>query len=163
MSEDRFRVEIERLHAVRRAIRELDDAGRDAFIRGLVESGAGSPDDWLLTARDAQLPPLGDWPVWLLLAGRGFGKSHALSCAVHTAVRAGVGRIHFVGPTTSDLYDVNIFGPSGLMKTCGRGPLPRWIPSKRRIEWPKGATCIFCRRARKLARSAVRVVLYRRN
>jgi phage terminase large subunit-like protein len=29
------------------------------------------------------------------------------------------------------------------MKTCGRGPLPRWIPSKRRIEWPNGSTCIF--------------------
>ena len=75
--------------------------------------------------------------------GRGCGKTHALSCAVHTAVRAGVGRIHFVGPTASDLYDVSIFGPSGIMKTCRSGPLPRWIPSKRRIEWPNGATCIF--------------------
>src|SRR5262249_38432725 len=110
---------------------------------GLTETGAGSPDDWLLTARDAQLPPAGDWSVWLFLGGRGCGKTHALSCAVHTAVRAGVGRIHFVGPTASDLYDVSIFGPSGIMKTCRSGPLPRWIPSKRRIEWPNGATCIF--------------------
>jgi phage terminase large subunit-like protein len=139
---DPFGRELANLRAVRRAIRGLDDAAREAFIRGLIESGSGGPDDWLLTARDAQLPPTGDWSVWLFLGGRGCGKTHALSCAVHTAVRAGVGRIHYVGPTTSDLYDVNIFGPSGLMKTCGRGPLPRWIPSKR-IEWPNGAACVF--------------------
>ena len=53
MSEDRFRTEIERLHAVRRAIRELDDVGREAFIRSLTETGSGAPDDRLLTARDA--------------------------------------------------------------------------------------------------------------
>jgi phage terminase large subunit-like protein len=140
---DPFGQEVANLHAVRRAIRELDNAGRQAFIRKLTESGSGSPDDWLLTARDAQLPPLGDWSVWLLLGGRGMGKTHALSCAVHMAVRAGIGRIHYVGPTTSDLYDVSVFGPSGIMKTCRNGPLPRWIPSKRRIEWPNGATCVF--------------------
>jgi phage terminase large subunit-like protein len=140
---DPFGQEVANLHAVRRAIRELDDAGRKAFIRSLIDSGSGTPDDWLLTARDAQLPPPGDWSVWLFLGGRGCGKTHALSCAVHTAVRAGIGRIHYVGPTTSDLYDVNIFGPSGIMKTCGRGPVPRWIPSKRRLEWPNGTTCIF--------------------
>jgi phage terminase large subunit-like protein len=140
---DPFAQEVANLHAVRRAIRELDDAGREAFIRSLINSGQGAPDDWLLTARDAQLPPLGDWSVWLFLGGRGCGKTHALSCAVHTAVRAGIGRVHYVGPTTSDLYDVSLFGPSGIMKTCRHGPLPRWIPSKRRIEWPNGATCIF--------------------
>jgi phage terminase large subunit-like protein len=112
--------------------------------KGLVAArGQGAPDDWLLTARDAQLPPLGDWSVWLFLGGRGCGKTHALSAAVHTAARAGVPRIHFVGPTASDLYDVNIFGPSGIMKTAGRGPVPRWIPSKRRLEWPNGSTCVF--------------------
>ena len=88
MTEDLFRTEIERMHRLRRAIRGLDDAGRDAFIRELTESGAGAPDDWLLTARGAQLPPLGDWSVWLFL---------------NTAVPAGIGRIHYVGPTTSDL------------------------------------------------------------
>jgi phage terminase large subunit-like protein len=143
MTEDLFRIEVERMHRLRASLAELDAAERAAFVRDLIESGAGSADDWLLTARDAQLPPLGDWSVWLFLGGRGCGKTHALSCAVHTAVRAGIGRIHFVGPTTSDLYDVNIFGPAGIMKTTGRGPLPRWIPSKRRIEWPNGATCIF--------------------
>jgi phage terminase large subunit-like protein len=143
VSQDRFLAEISRLHAVRRVIRELDDAGRAQFVQALRQSGNGGPDDWLLTARDEQLPPLGDWSVWLFLGGRGCGKTHALSCAVHTAVRAGIGRQHFIGPTTSDLYDVNIFGPAGIMKSAGRGPLPRWIPSKRRIEWPSGATCIF--------------------
>jgi hypothetical protein len=102
MSEtDPFGAEIERIHAVRHAIRSLDDAGREGFIRGLIESGSGGPDDWIFTARDAQLPPLGDWSVWLFLGGRGCGKTHALSCAVHTAVRAGIGRVHYIGPTAS--------------------------------------------------------------
>jgi phage terminase large subunit-like protein len=140
---DRFCAEIEDMHAVRRAIRELDDTGREAFIRELTDSGSGAPDDWLLTARDAQLPPLGDWSVWLFLGGRGCGKTHALSCAVHTAVRAGIGRIHYIAPTASDVFDVSVFGSSGILKTCGRGPVPRWIPSKRRLEWPNGAVCVF--------------------
>ena len=58
---DPFGQEVANLHAVRRAIRELDDAGLEAFIRSLIDSGSGSPDDWLLAARDAQLPPPGDW------------------------------------------------------------------------------------------------------
>jgi phage terminase large subunit-like protein len=121
---DPFGREVANQHAVRRAIRELDDAGREALIRELADSGSAGPDDWFLTARDAQLPPLGDWSVWLFLGGRGCCKTHALSCAVHTAIRAGIGRIHYVGPTTSDLDDVKIFGPLGITKTCGREALP---------------------------------------
>jgi phage terminase large subunit-like protein len=64
---DPFSQEVANLHAVRRAIRELDDAGREAFIRRLIETGSGAPDDWVLSACDAQLPPLGDWSVWLFL------------------------------------------------------------------------------------------------
>ena len=36
-------------------------------------------DGWLVTARANQLPPPGDWNIWLLLAGRGFGKTRVLS------------------------------------------------------------------------------------
>lgn len=33
--------------------------------------------EWLIQARDAQLPPSGDWRVWLILGGRGSGKTRA--------------------------------------------------------------------------------------
>jgi hypothetical protein len=68
-----------------RAIRELDDVGREAFIRSLTETGSGTPDDWLLTARDAQLPPIGDGSVRLFL---GAGKSRSLSAAVRGRVQS---------------------------------------------------------------------------
>src|SRR5262249_30765871 len=53
---------------------------------------------------------------------RGTGKSHSMSAAVHTAVRAGITRIHFIAPTTTDFHDVNVEGKSGIFATCGRDP-----------------------------------------
>ncbi|MEL6530436.1 MAG: ATP-binding protein, partial [Pseudomonadota bacterium] len=44
----------------------LDDAERAEF-----------DFHWALNARDAQLPPIGDWRIWLIMAGRGFGKTRA--------------------------------------------------------------------------------------
>src|SRR5215467_11563190 len=61
----------------------------------------------------------------------------------HTAVRAGISRIHFIAPTTSDFHDVNVEGKSGIFATCGRDPRPRWVSSRRRLEWPNGAMCVF--------------------
>jgi phage terminase large subunit-like protein len=63
--------------------------------------------------------------------------------AVHTAVRAGIKRIHFIAPTTTDFHDVNVEGKSGIFATCGRDPRPRWVSSRRRLEWPNGAMCVF--------------------
>jgi phage terminase large subunit-like protein len=143
MDDDKFRAEIARMHSVRQAIRDLDAAGREAFVRGLVETGAGSARDWLLCARDSQIPPLGHWAIWLMLAGRGFGKTHALSATCHMAVRAGLQRINYVVPTAADAYDVAVNGPSGILHTAGSGPAPRWEPSKRRCTWPNGAICAF--------------------
>src|SRR6516225_6752364 len=93
--------------------------------------------------RDAQLPPPDLSWCWLFLGGRGAGKSHSMSAAVHTAVRAGLKRIHFIAPTTTDFHDVNVEGKSGLFATCGRDPRPRWVASRRRLEWPNGAMCVF--------------------
>ena len=153
MTEDLFRTEIERMHRLRASLAELDAAERAAFVRDLIESGAGSADDWVLCARDAQLPPPGDWSIWLLLAGRGFGKTHALSQCVHTAIRAGVERINYVGPTASDWYDVSLFGPSGIMRTmvrCQSGCRQNAVSSGRQ------AKTVAFTRARNLSNYAVR-------
>jgi phage terminase large subunit-like protein len=100
-------------------------------------------EDWVFAARDAQLPPPDLSWCWLFLGGRGAGKSHSMSAAVHTAVRAGIKRIHFIAPTTTDFHDVNVEGKSGIFATCGRDPRPRWVSSRRRLEWPNGAMCVF--------------------
>jgi phage terminase large subunit-like protein len=142
MSDDKFRIAVEDMHALRAEIAAMSGPRREAFIAGLIESGAGSPDDWLLCARNTQIPPAGDWSIWMLMAGRGFGKTLSLSQAVHTAVRAGIASMSFVTPTAADCEAVNVRGPAGILRV-GRAPAPRWVPSKKRLEWPNGATCSF--------------------
>lgn len=143
---DRFLTEVNWLHDFRAKIRELDRADHEALSAYLHDKEGIDGDlhrEWALEARDAQIPPRDlDW-CWLFLGGRGTGKSHSMSAAVHTAIRAGLRRIHLVGPTASDLYDVNLHGPSGIMATAGRDPLPSWIPSKKRLVWPSGATAVM--------------------
>lgn len=138
---DRFLTEIRRMHGLRERIRALSDSQRRDLIAEF--SRKGQIQDWFIQARDAQLPPDDlDW-CWLFLGGRGTGKSHSMSSAVHTAIRAGISRVHLIAPTTADFHDVNLEGPSGLLATCGRDPQPRWVSSKRRLEWPNGAVCVF--------------------
>jgi phage terminase large subunit-like protein len=94
----------------------------DELIRGLGDDAA---EDWVFAARDAQLPPPDLSWCWLFLGGRGAGKSYSMSAAVHAAVRAGIKRIHFIAPTTTDFHDVNVEGKSGIFATCGRVPCLR--------------------------------------
>jgi phage terminase large subunit-like protein len=128
------------MHQLRVDINEMTPEEVDALIRGLGDDAA---EDWVFAARDAQLPPPDLSWCWLFLGGRGAGKSHSMSAAVHTAVRAGISRIHFIAPTTTDFHDVNVEGKSGIFATCGRDPRPRWVSSRRRLEWPNGAMCVF--------------------
>src|SRR5262245_11091374 len=109
---------------MRQDINEMTPEEADELIRGLGDDAA---EDWVFAARDAQLPPPDLSWCWLFLGGRGAGKSHSMSAAVHTAVRAGIKRIHFIAPTTTDFHDVNVEGKSGIFATCGRDPRPRWV------------------------------------
>jgi hypothetical protein len=76
---------------------------------------------WLATARQNQLPPQGDdWFIWVLLAGRGFGKTRSLSEFVIDRVACGVARrIALVAATSVDARDVLVEGPSGLKAKDG--------------------------------------------
>ena len=96
---DRFLSEVKRMHQLRQDINEMTPEEADELIRGLGDDAA---EDWVFAARDAQLPPPDLSWCWLFLGGRGAGKSHSMSAAVHTAVRAGLKRIHFIAPTTTD-------------------------------------------------------------
>jgi len=137
---DRFLAEVQRVHAVRDSIRRLSPTKRERLVAHL---GDESADEWIMQARRAQLPPMDLGWCWLFLGGRGTGKTRALSAAVHMAIRAGIGRVHMIGPTTADLHDVNLEGPAGLLSTAGNDPRPRWVPSKKRLEWPSGAMAVF--------------------
>jgi phage terminase large subunit-like protein len=95
-----------------------------------------------LRARDEQLPPADkDWLVWLLLAGRGFGKTRAGAEAVRDAVEHDrASRIALIGPTAADVRDVMIGGESGLLNISPEPP--EYQPSRRRLVWPNGAVAM---------------------
>lgn len=97
---------------------------------------------WRSQARSEQLPPPGDWwSTWLALAGRGWGKTRTGTEWVHdNAVRGTASRIALVAPTAADVRDVLIEGPSGFLAVASDSTRPIWEPSKRRLEWPNGAT-----------------------
>lgn len=98
--------------------------------------------DWRFWARPAQLPPPGAWRVWLLLAGRGFGKTRSGAEWVRLQVDAGARRIALVAPTAADVRDVMIQGESGLLAIAPPRHRPVYEPSKRRLVWPNGAVAI---------------------
>jgi predicted phage terminase large subunit-like protein len=90
--------------------------------------------------RDEQTAPPGDWRVWLLLAGRGFGKTRAGAEWVREQVTEGrARRIALVAPTAADARDVMVEGASGILAVTPDRARPLYLPSKRRIVWPNGA------------------------
>lgn len=96
--------------------------------------------DWRRLARPNQLAPNGDWRVWLLLAGRGFGKTRTGAEYTRGEVEAGrVRRIALVGPTAADVRDVMVEGPAGMLAISPPWNRPKYEPSKRRLTWANGA------------------------
>lgn len=95
---------------------------------------------WRAKARPEQLPPPGDWLGWLILAGRGFGKTRAGAGWVHELVETRqAGRIALVAATAADARDTLVEGVSGLLNTAPPWLRPIYEPSKRRVTWPNGA------------------------
>lgn len=96
---------------------------------------------FLALARDTQVPPPDLMRTWLLSGGRGAGKTRAGAEWVRWAVlQAGYRRVALVGPTFSDVREVMIEGPSGLIPLATQGQdRPNWQPSRHRLEWPNGA------------------------
>lgn len=96
--------------------------------------------DWKFWARPSQLPPPGDWRVWLILAGRGFGKTRTGAETVIDRVRRGVSkRVGLIAPTAADARDVMVEGESGILACSPPDFRPLYEPSKRRLTWPNGA------------------------
>lgn len=98
-------------------------------------------DSWSVVARPNQLPPAGDdWFVWLLLAGRGFGKTRALVEFVLEQVATGAAsRVALVAPTAADVRNVLVEGPSGILACSPHWCRPIYQRSLRRLTWPWGA------------------------
>ena len=91
-------------------------------------------------ARPEQLAPDGDWAVWLVRAGRGFGKTRAETNFLHERATEQPGRwMAIVAKTPADARDYNIEGPGGLLKNIPIDERPLYESSKRRVTWPNGS------------------------
>ncbi len=109
--------------------------------------------DWGFAGRDPQMPPADLWRTWLILAGRGFGKTRTGAEWVREQVRRGVRRIGLIAPTAADVRDIMVEGESGLMAVCWKGDTfrhdgrtvgtPRHEPTRRRVVWPHGAVAML--------------------
>ena len=98
------------------------------------------PWNWSLHSRPAQHPPRGAWRTWLLMAGRGYGKTRAGAEWVRkVADWQPDARIALVGATLHEARAVMVEGVSGLMSIHPPDERPLWEPSLRRLTWPNGA------------------------
>lgn len=94
---------------------------------------------WEFWARPKQIAPPGNWTYWLMLAGRGFGKTRSLSEWVIRKAREMPGsRGAIVGQTAGDVRDVLIEGESGILACSPPDFMPEYVASKRRLTWPNG-------------------------
>lgn len=96
--------------------------------------------EWRFWRRPDQTAPLGDWRCWLILAGRGFGKTRTGAEWVRAQAEATPGlRIALVGATLADVRAVMVEGESGLLAISPDATRPNFEPSLRRLSWHNGA------------------------
>ena len=123
-------------------LRALTPAQRQKFLNQLsADQMEYIRTCWPLFARPKQTPPDGkSWRIWLLLAGRGFGKTRAGAEWIRAMAESGKARqIALVGQTIHDVRQVMVEGPSGLLAIAPKWARPRWFPSRRLLIWPNGA------------------------
>lgn len=95
---------------------------------------------WPFWRRADQCPPAKDWRCWLILAGRGFGKTRTGAEWVRTTAEGQPGvRIALIGATLNDTRAIMVEGESGLLAIAPAEQRPIFEPSLRRLTWPNGS------------------------
>ncbi|MGQ2930993.1 MAG: DNA-packaging protein [Sphingopyxis sp.] len=113
----------------RRLIRALSKGQKAELVRR-----------WYGFENDGQREPPGDWRIWLIQAGRGFGKTRAGAEWVSQIARdRPEARIALVAATIADGQRVMIEGPSGLIAVKRDHETVRWIAGRRELLFPGGA------------------------
>jgi phage terminase large subunit-like protein len=127
---------------------ELNDSERQHFLKDYTSEELDTLLwDWRFWGRPEQQMPEGDhWQTWLILAGRGFGKTRVGAEAVRSWVcgssplaRGKCERIALVAETAADARDVMVEGDSGILRCHPKDYRPFYEPTKRRLTWPNGA------------------------
>jgi phage terminase large subunit-like protein len=119
----------------------LEPIERRAMLRAMDWRQRGAlRTHWRLWAHAGQLPPPGAWHGWLIMAGRGFGKTRAGADWVrHTGETNRKARIALVAASLGEARRVMVEGPAGLLAIAPDRNRPVFEPSKRALQWPNGA------------------------
>lgn len=128
-------------------IASADVATQTEFLDGLTEGGLlALPFLFEFWALDHQLPPEGDWRTWVIMGGRGAGKTRAGAEWVRTQVEGSLPlsagrarRVALVGETLDQVRDIMVFGDSGILACSPPDRKPKWEASRNRLVWPNGA------------------------
>ena len=126
-----------------RRIMRLPEQYRQHLVRSLHASEVRElVARWSIWAHRGQTAPSGDWRVWLIRAGRGFGKTRAGAEWVIQVARAlgKDGRIALVGANAQDVRKVMIEGPSGLLRVARSDERLEYRHSTGVVKFPGGAT-----------------------
>lgn len=122
-------------------LENLPDAKRRRALSKMSERQLHSlRRHWKLWAHEGQLPPPGDWHCWLVMAGRGFGKTRAGAEWVRAVAEADpTARIALVGASLGEARGVQVEGESGILAVSSWRKRPKFEPSRRLLTWPNGA------------------------
>lgn len=119
----------------------------DDFLAGLSENALlALPWMFEFWALPHQLPPDGAWKTWVIMGGRGAGKTRAGAEWVRAQVE-GAGpldpgaarRVALVGETVDQVREVMVFGDSGILACSPPDRRPEWQASRKQLVWPNGA------------------------
>ena len=115
-------------------------AGREKLLKLKLADLERMERLWRAWRRPDQREPDGDWRTWLVMAGRGFGKTRMGAEWVRAAAESKPGlQIALVGATDNEVRRVMVEGPSGLLSIAGDAMRPKWEPSVGKLTWPGGA------------------------
>ena len=99
--------------------------------------------DWNFWARENQKTPEGKWITWLLMAGRGFGKTRVGAEQIIKWKNQGYKHLSLMAKTPAEARDVMIEGESGILNCSPPWDMPMYEPSKRSLTWKNGATALI--------------------
>lgn len=125
----------------------MNETERQEWLQSLTkEQQALLKWNWNFWARPNQLEPEGAWNTWLILAGRGFGKTRIGSETIRswacgsTPLSGGrYKRIALVAETAADARDVMVEGESGILACHPKDFRPEYQKTNRKLTWPNGA------------------------
>lgn len=115
----------------KRRLETLSDEEADALLY-----------DWEFWARKNQFLPIGDWQTWLVMAGRGFGKTRVGAESVRIWIKDFT-YVNLIAATTDDARDIMVEGESGILAICPRGERPEYSRASRQLRWPNGARSLI--------------------